>query len=306
MPATARSSDGEEREEDGAHQNQLRMPNTNCTRRGTFALLPGEARGLPEAPDIGDADIGCEFPADLVAQPQPGIDIGETGADATAGIGLAVEIHLDFRLQDEALRDEKIVGRGEAKGGMTAIAEIGGRLVVKEKRGEALHAERRPGAAGAGIPVGAHARLEIDIGRDRAIVEELVAAVFDAAFAKGEAFGFEPELVVVGADPGLAFPTEGVLAAADAALGLIEERVGEDLVVHDGRHGRALSMPGIVICSFGSLDVCAAAMPAMPSRKEAERMMRAVLMTHAPRGTCPSPCDREDGSDRPTCPARRR
>ena len=61
--------------------------------------------------------IGREFPADLVTQPQAGIDVGETGADQAAGIGLAVEIHLDLRLQDEALRDEKIVGGGKRRHG---------------------------------------------------------------------------------------------------------------------------------------------------------------------------------------------
>ena len=53
-------------------------------------------------------------------------------------------------------------------------------------------------------------------------------AILDAALAKGEAFGFEPQLIVIGADPGLAFPAERVLAAADAAFELIEERMGEN------------------------------------------------------------------------------
>jgi hypothetical protein len=38
--------------------------------------------------------------------------------------------------------------------------------------------------------------LQIDEGRDRTIVKQFVATVVDATFAKREAFGFEPQLVV--------------------------------------------------------------------------------------------------------------
>ena len=51
---------------------------------GLVAFLPREAGRLPEFALIGDADIGREFPGDLVAQPQTGIDFGETGADSRA------------------------------------------------------------------------------------------------------------------------------------------------------------------------------------------------------------------------------
>ena len=78
-----------------------------------LASLPGEIRRSGRISRIGDADIGREFPADLVTQPQAGIDVGKAGADLPAGIGLAVEIQLDLRLQDQPLRDEQIVGGRE-------------------------------------------------------------------------------------------------------------------------------------------------------------------------------------------------
>ena len=46
-----------------------------------LARLPREIGRLPEFALIDDADIGREFPADLVTQPQAGIDVGEAGAD---------------------------------------------------------------------------------------------------------------------------------------------------------------------------------------------------------------------------------
>src|SRR4051794_2376571 len=99
---------------------------------------------------------------------------------------------------------------------MAAVTQISGRFVIEEKRCQTLHPERGPAAAGAGIPIGAQAGLQIDVGCDGTIVEQLMPSVLDAALAEGEAFGFEPQLVVIGADPGLAVPAKSVLAAADA------------------------------------------------------------------------------------------
>jgi hypothetical protein len=71
-----------------------------------------------------------------------------------------------------------------------------------------------------------------------------VPSVLDAALAEREAFGFEPELVVIGADPGLAVPTESVLAAAYAAFKLIEQRMGKNAVVHGGHIAAAYHLAG--------------------------------------------------------------
>src|SRR5215470_12295763 len=71
---------------------------------------PRKIRRLPEFPLINNADIGREFPVEFVAQPEAGIDIGKPGADETCGVSLAVNIELDLRLQDEPLRQDKVVG----------------------------------------------------------------------------------------------------------------------------------------------------------------------------------------------------
>src|SRR6516225_10172053 len=111
---------------------------------GAFARLPREARRLAEFPLIDDADIGREFPAELVAQAQAGIDVGKTGADQPCRIGLTVDIELHLRLQDEALREQNVVGGLELGGEMALAADKASDLEVEEVRGKALNAERRP------------------------------------------------------------------------------------------------------------------------------------------------------------------
>ena len=76
---------------------------------GALARAAREVRGLAEFPFVGDAEIRREFPAELVAQAQAGIDLGEPGADHAGGIGLAIEVDLDLRLQDQPLRQQKVV-----------------------------------------------------------------------------------------------------------------------------------------------------------------------------------------------------
>src|SRR4051812_46948314 len=78
-------------------------------RACALAGLSGHAGGLAEFAGIGDANIGREFPADLVAQPDAGIDVGQSGTHHAARIGLAVDIHFDLWLQDQMLRDHDVV-----------------------------------------------------------------------------------------------------------------------------------------------------------------------------------------------------
>src|SRR5690242_11159673 len=119
---------------------------------------------------------------------------------------------------------------------MSALAEIGGCFVVEEQRRQALDAERRPGPAGARIPISPHAGLNVQKSCDRAVIKELITTVFEAAFAECAAFGLEPQLVVIGADPSLSFPAIGVLARANAAFVLVLQCVNVDAVVHYRRH----------------------------------------------------------------------
>ena len=88
---------------------------------GALARLPRKIRGLAEFPLIDDADIEREFPAQFVAQAQAGIDVGNAGPDQAGRVRLAVEVELDLRLQDEPLREQKVVG-GLQLGGEMALA----------------------------------------------------------------------------------------------------------------------------------------------------------------------------------------
>jgi len=95
-----------------------------------------------------DAEIGRECTAELVPQPEAGIDIGKSGADETRGVGFAVDIELNLWLQDEPLREEKVVGGLELGGKMALAAHIARGLQIEEVRGEALNAEGGPIARG--------------------------------------------------------------------------------------------------------------------------------------------------------------
>src|SRR5215813_4320966 len=86
-----------------------------------LARPPRKIGGLAEFSVIDDADIGREFPVELVAQPEPGIDVGEAGADEASRVRLAVEVELDLRLQHQLLREQKVVG-GFQLGGQVAFA----------------------------------------------------------------------------------------------------------------------------------------------------------------------------------------
>src|SRR5215472_5540521 len=77
--------------------------------------------------------------------------------------------------------------------------------------------------------------LQIKIGRNGAAVEELVLAVVDRALAE-RALRLDPHLVVIGADPALAFPAKLRVAAVPAAFELIEDCMRIDGLVHDRLH----------------------------------------------------------------------
>jgi hypothetical protein len=77
------NSDGEGGE-DGAHDHPRSEPDPQAGDEahaaGALARAPREVRRLAEFPLVDDAEIGCEFPAELVAQAQAGIGIGKAGA----------------------------------------------------------------------------------------------------------------------------------------------------------------------------------------------------------------------------------
>src|SRR5205085_7001906 len=84
----------------------------------------------------------------FVAQPEARIDIGKSGADEAGGIGLAVKVELDLRLQNQTLRDEQVIRGLELGGEMALAARIAGDLKIEEIRSEALNTKGRPIAGG--------------------------------------------------------------------------------------------------------------------------------------------------------------
>ena len=113
-----------------------------------LARLPREDRRLPEFSLIDDADIGREFPAELVTQPEARIDVGKPGSDQAGRIRFAVEVELELRLKNQPLSDQNVVRGLELGGEMTLAADKSGDLEIEEVGGKALNAERRPIARG--------------------------------------------------------------------------------------------------------------------------------------------------------------
>src|SRR5262249_50477222 len=113
------------------------------------------------------------------------------GGDEAGRVGLAVKIEFELRLQDEALGEEKIVGGPQLSGKVALAAQIAGELEIEEIRCEPLNAQRCPIAGRARIEITAQPALQIEIGRDGAIVEELLLAIGERAVAEG-ALRFDP------------------------------------------------------------------------------------------------------------------
>jgi len=107
---------------------------------GALARLPRKIRRLPESPLIDDADVGREFAIEFVAQPEAGIDVGKPDANQAGRVRLAVDIELDLRLQDQPLRDQKIVGSFQLRSEVALAADKARDLEIEEVGGKALDA----------------------------------------------------------------------------------------------------------------------------------------------------------------------
>src|SRR4029077_20893941 len=118
-----------------------------------------QVRSLSEAAQPGDPDIGRTFAPDLVTQPQPELQIGDTRPYVPLRVVLAVGIQLDQGLQNDSLCEEQLVFCPEAGGGAARIPHVGGCLDVEEVRRETLNAESEPVARGPLGEVMAHAGL---------------------------------------------------------------------------------------------------------------------------------------------------
>jgi hypothetical protein len=117
---------------------------------------------------------------------------------------------------------------------MAGIAGVQCGLDLPEIHRQALDTQRRPGSRLEAVQVDADAALHVEIGRNRAVVQQFVVAVGHRALAVHvvAALRLKPKLVVVVADPGLPVPAE-IRPVAEPAFELVEEPVDVDPVVRD-------------------------------------------------------------------------
>src|SRR6516162_3214166 len=134
--------------DNSAHGHPPSEPSANAEHEAhvarALARLPRKIRRLSEFSLIDDAEIGGECTAELVAQPEAGIDIGKPGADQAGRVRLAVEVQFDLRLQDKPLREQEVVGGLQLASEMAFAADKAGNLEIEEIRREALNAEGGP------------------------------------------------------------------------------------------------------------------------------------------------------------------
>ena len=115
---------------------------------------------------VCDAYVGRKLPPQFVPQPQPEVPARQPGANPSCPISSRIGIELELRLQDKSLREIQVVVAVEARAEMSAVAcEDKGSDLPIERR-QPLDAERHP-AAGVRGEVVAHARLQVEVGRDR-------------------------------------------------------------------------------------------------------------------------------------------
>jgi len=97
------------------------VPEQPETVTGSVPEQPAEIDAVPEQSDA--EFVPGESAAEFVPQTQAGIEIGQTRTETPAGISLAIEVHLDFRLRDQAIECYRIAVQL-----MPGSAEMCGRL----------------------------------------------------------------------------------------------------------------------------------------------------------------------------------
>src|SRR6516165_4609300 len=146
----AEQQDDQRADQDGGDRAHARRSEPDPDAEGEAEIARALARplciagGLAELAFVDDPDIGREISAGLVAQPEAGIDVGKPGADKPGGIGLAVEVELDLRLEYQPLRKQKVVGSLQLGGEMPFTARIACELEIEEIGCQPLDAQRRP------------------------------------------------------------------------------------------------------------------------------------------------------------------
>ena len=79
--------------------------------------------GLADLCLVPDADVGREFTANFIAQPQSRLDCRKARSDPQFGHRLARQLHFDTRLEDQPLRDPLVVFRFDPGGQIALIRE---------------------------------------------------------------------------------------------------------------------------------------------------------------------------------------
>src|SRR5258708_34231570 len=86
-----------------------------------LARAAGESCCLAERTQIGETDVRGKFTRDLIAKPYAAIEIGQSRSNPPPTICLAVEIHFDLGLQDQALSEVRIVRAGDSSADASSI-----------------------------------------------------------------------------------------------------------------------------------------------------------------------------------------
>src|SRR6266853_1044494 len=189
---------------------------------GIAAGFPHAVCGAPESARPNEADVGRELPPHFVTKPQADLKIGQAGAQLPCAIGLAVEIGLTFRLQNQPLCEEQLVFRLEPHGRAPLLTDIERRLGGEPIGRESLDANRRPSARRTPAEILASPRLHTPPTRERVVPEQIGAGVLRRA-TDALAFCSQPDLVVVAAVPRFRIPHRGIALGGVAPLELIKE-----------------------------------------------------------------------------------
>ena len=127
----------------------------------------GHGCGIAKLRAVGQSYIGGEFATEFVAEAQASVEIGKAAANSAGRIGMAIEIHLDFGLRNQALGNQQVVGAGDFAGYMAAIAEVKGWRKLEEMRRQAFDSDGAPGSVRAGIQILANSNLPIEVAHAR-------------------------------------------------------------------------------------------------------------------------------------------
>src|SRR5207253_890648 len=104
----------------------------------------GEVCGLTKLAGVRDTNVRRPFTADFIPQPQSGIEFGKPRTGCATWIALVVHVQLDLGLQDQAIRNEQIVGAIHPPRETPTVAEVERRRELEEIGRQSLDSDRSP------------------------------------------------------------------------------------------------------------------------------------------------------------------